>query len=140
MTGQEAQLPIHIATQPTNKSNNPTAEAMLEQLHQDIELAKQCLQRAQQRQAAYANQHRREVVFNEGDQVLLSTRDITLPGGSPKLQPKYVGPFKIKRVVSSVAYELILPEAWRIHPVFHISKLKQYKDSSKEDFPLRATG
>ena len=38
--------------------------------------------------------------------------------------------------MSDVAYELELPDTLKIHPVFHVSKLKQYKDG-KELFPER---
>ena len=60
-----------------------------------------------------------------GDEVLLSTANLRNEERAPKLAPKYIGPFPIKRVVSSVAYELELPDSMsRVHPVFHVSKLK----------------
>jgi hypothetical protein len=39
-------------------------------------------------------------------------------------------------VVSAVAYELALPATMKIHPVFHVSKLREYKDGSQQ-FPER---
>ena len=35
-------------------------------------------------------------------------------------------PFRIQKIVSPVAFGLDLPPGWRIHPVFHTSKLKRY--------------
>jgi len=49
---------------------------------------------------------------------------------------KFVGPYAIKKVVSPVAYELELPASMRIHPVFHVSKLKAFRDGQQE-FPQR---
>ena len=40
-----------------------------------------------------------------------------------------MGPFQIKKKISSVAYELDLPIAWSVHPVFHSSLLKPWRES-----------
>jgi hypothetical protein len=39
---------------------------------------------------------------------------------------KYFGPFKIINRVGSVAYRLELPPDCQVHPVFHISQLKEF--------------
>ena len=76
--------------------------------------------------------------FKVGDQVLLSTANIRNQGRAPKLAPRFIGPFSVCRVVSDVAYELKLPPTMKIHPVFHISKLRQYVDGVNQ-FPTRPT-
>jgi hypothetical protein len=38
---------------------------------------------------------------------------------------KYYGPFKVIKRVSEVAYELELPVGSTVHPVFHVSQLRQ---------------
>ncbi|GKA16110.1 hypothetical protein Tco_0695857 [Tanacetum coccineum] len=43
-----------------------------------------------------------------------------------KLNPRYLGPFKVLEKVGSVAYKLELPqELSRVHNTFHVSKLKK---------------
>ncbi len=136
-SGQHPNLPLSSAVQPANISNNPPAAELLSDLYRDLECAKENLKRAQQRQAHYANQHRREVTFCVGDEVLLSTANLRHELRAPKLAPKFIGPFSISRVISDVAYELTLPDTMsRVHPVFHISKLKPYRDGSAS-FPDR---
>ncbi|GJR04101.1 retrotransposon gag domain, retroviral aspartyl protease [Tanacetum coccineum] len=41
-----------------------------------------------------------------------------------KLSPQFFGPYRVKRVVGLVSYELQLPSDVRIHPVFHVLMLK----------------
>lgn len=137
-SGQQFILPISHAVDAANVSTNPTAAERIEQLNKDLEQAKKNIAEAQKKQAAYADRRRREVKLQVGEQVLLSTEHLSLKVESQtrKLFAKYIGPFKIKRVVSDVAYELELPPTLHIHPVFHISKLKQYIDGSVE-FPHR---
>lgn len=42
-----------------------------------------------------------------------------------KLSAKYYGPFEVEQKVRTVAYKLKLPAKSQIHPVFHVSMLKQ---------------
>ncbi|GJX12706.1 putative reverse transcriptase domain-containing protein, partial [Tanacetum coccineum] len=47
-------------------------------------------------------------------------------GKREKLNPRYVGPFKVLEKVGSVAYKLELPEELsRVHNTFHVSNLKK---------------
>ncbi|GKD85800.1 hypothetical protein Tco_1356954, partial [Tanacetum coccineum] len=47
-------------------------------------------------------------------------------GKRGKLNPRYVGPFKVLEKVGSVAYKLELPqELSRVHNIFHVSNLKK---------------
>jgi hypothetical protein len=137
--GHHPQLPIDEAVKEINVSNNPTAAGRIQQLHDSITRAKSALLKAQQRQAQYADRSRRELVFKVGDQVLLSTEHLALKDKdrTQKLTSKFIGPFSITRGVSSVAYELTLPPSFRIHPVFHVSKLRALKSSTAAEYPGR---
>jgi hypothetical protein len=82
----------------------------------------------------YADQRRREVEFAVDEQVLLNTRDIRLQapyGGTPKLMPRWIGPFPMVEKVGSVAYRLNLPDNLKMHSVFHVLLLKAYHSSDR---------
>ena len=46
---------------------------------------------------------------------------------SEKLIEHFVGPYKIKEIVSSNAIELELPKTIKIHPIVNISRIRLYK-------------
>ncbi|XP_076883370.1 uncharacterized protein LOC143532117 [Bidens hawaiensis] len=54
-----------------------------------------------------------------------------------KLTPKYFRPFMISEKVGNVAYRLDLPEEAQIHPVFHVSLLKETAGPPTKIVPLR---
>ena len=58
-----------------------------------------------------------------------------LPSTKRKLQPPFIGPYRIVEKLTLLNYRLKLPPSFKIHDVFHISQLKQYKDTSS--FPGR---
>lgn len=51
---------------------------------------------------------------------------------SKKLEPKYIGPFKIIEKVHENAFKLELPPTMRQHPVFNVDLLRPYKESPPE--------
>jgi hypothetical protein len=79
----------------------------------------------------------------EGSMVYLSTKNLALPKGrAGKLLPKYVGPYRVQKVLPHCSsYELELPEVLasrRVHNRFHVSLLRPYVESSDALFPERA--
>jgi hypothetical protein len=137
--GQEVLLPLDNAIASLVPSKNPEAADRIKQLKSHLDQARAAIEKAQKRQSRYADQHRRDVQFKIGDQVLLSTKHLKLVGAdqrTPKFACQYLGPFKIKRVVNANAYELDLPPSMRIHPVLNISRLKEYRDG-RSLFPSR---
>jgi transposase InsO family protein len=87
--------------------------------------------KAQAKQAASADLHRKEKIFAVGDMVLLSTENLKIKQPksrtltSNKLLPKYVGPYEILECKGKTAYLLKLPAEWsQIHPVVHVSLLQ----------------
>jgi len=68
--------------------------------------------------------------YKPGQQVWLDTTHLKLPYQKAKLTPKRLGPFKITKEISPVAYRLALPTNWRIHNVFHASLLNPYHETN----------
>ena len=61
--------------------------------------------------------------YKTGDQVWLEGCNLRVERPSIKLAPKRYGPFKIRKVLSPITYQLILPPQWKIHDVFHVDLL-----------------
>jgi hypothetical protein len=105
----------------------PAAQKFTEQMQDALASAKRYLEAAQQKDKHYADKHRRPVLFEVGEQVLLASKNIKLvKGGSHKLLPRYIGPFTITKVVNANAYQLDLPSTMRHHKVINVSWLKKY--------------
>jgi len=90
---------------------------------------------AQDLQKTNADRHGRgnDFVFNEGDYLLVSTKNIADAAvsslGSSKLLPRFIGPFKVLKRAGN-AYTLDLPSWIRIHPTFYVGLLKPYLTST----------
>ena len=106
-----------------------------------LKIAQDNISQAQARQAKYANQHRREEFFQEGDLVLISLENINLPSQAlcptKKFQACYIGPYLLLFKILDNAYKIKLPETLKIHPVFYISKLKWYSETNDHEFLRR---
>lgn len=100
----------------------------LQRLHDVWENVRLNMDLAKQYQAYYNSRHRQHHEFNPGDQVKLDTAHLTLRDHpSAKFRPRFFGPLTIAEKLSPVVYRLHLPpELGRIHPVFHISRLRPW--------------
>jgi hypothetical protein len=82
-----------------------------------------------------ANQHRRNIEFEVGDQVLAHLRKETFFRGTyNKLKLKKIGPCKILRRFGENAYELELPEDVGISPIYNIADLYIYKEDGLKGY------
>ncbi|GKD83689.1 putative reverse transcriptase domain-containing protein [Tanacetum coccineum] len=74
------------------------------------------LQASRDRQRSYADKRRKPLEFQVGDKVTLKVspwKEVIRFGKQGKLNPRYIGPFKILTKVGTVAYRLELPEQLR---------------------------
>ncbi len=104
----------------------PSAHAFVQRCHRTWTRARETLLQVGARTKAKADRHRsKPPVYVAGQKVWLSTKNIPLRSVSNKLAPKFIGPFTVTKIISPVAVRLKLPPVYRrIHPVFHVSKIK----------------
>ncbi|GKF51666.1 hypothetical protein Tco_0148133 [Tanacetum coccineum] len=92
-------------------------------------MIKQRIQAAQDRQKSYTDLKRKPMEFKVRDMVMLKVspwKGVVRFIKRGKLNPRYVGPFKVLAKVGDVAYTLELPqELIKVHHTFHVSNLKK---------------
>nr|GFB51990.1 putative reverse transcriptase domain-containing protein [Tanacetum cinerariifolium] len=102
---------------------------LIQETTEEIVQIKQGMQAARDRQKSYADIKRKPMEFQVGDKVMLKVspwKGVVRFGKRGKLNPRYVGPFKVLERVGDVAYKLdLLEELSRVHNTFHVSNLKK---------------
>jgi len=113
------------------KEKYEAVEKFVERMRKIQEKVKVALGKVQEEMKKFANRKKREKEeYRVGDLVLLSTKDLKwqMKGRRlEKLTKRFVGPYKVKGIVSSNAIELELPKSIKIHPVVNISRVQLYK-------------
>jgi hypothetical protein len=113
---------------------------VLKDAERQVQLVRESLKVVQSRQKSYADKRKRDLSFEIGDFVYLKvspmrgTHRFRVKG---KLDPRYVGPFKIIDRKREVAYQLELPpQLSDVHDVFHVSQLKKCLRVPEEQLPM----
>ena len=123
--------------EPGVEASSEQARLKAEQIPAMQGMLRKELEFVRERMTKYANQRRlKGPTLKEGGVVYLLRRNIRTKRPSDKLDYKKLGPFKIKRQVSTVNYELELPDGMRIHPVFHVSLLEPASPDAKTETQL----
>jgi len=106
------------------------AEKFIEKMKEIQEKAKAALGKAQADMKKYADKRRSDIEeYKVGDLVLLSTKDLKyqiVGRRTEKLTERFVGPYKIKEIISSNAVKLELPSTVKIYLVVNVSRIRKY--------------
>ena len=114
--------------------NNPATQAFIQDIENSNKIAKGVIQQTSACNDDYHNQNRTERTFEVDDLVMLSTKNVSNKSGRNKIpSPKSLAAIPItKTLAEGKAYRLKLPrELKKIHPVFNVSLLKQFKSDPK---------
>ena len=113
--------------QPTRKTNVLTLEQQLSHISEARSAAQEAQRKAQD---SWVTDRPRFTPFEVGTKVWLEGTNLRHPSNlTPKLAPKWYGPFEIAAQISKVAYKLKLPPTWKIYDIFHASLLTPYKET-----------
>ncbi|GKB20653.1 putative reverse transcriptase domain-containing protein [Tanacetum coccineum] len=106
-----------------------TSPELVQETTEKIIQIKQRMQASRGRKKSYADLKHKPMEFQVGDKVMLKVspwKGVVRFGKRGKLNPRYVGPFKVLEKVGSIAYKLELPqELSRVQNTFHVSNLKK---------------
>jgi len=106
------------------------AEKFVTKIKEIQEEAKAALGKAQEEMKKYVDRKREEAdKYKVGDLVILSTKDLKyqmVGRRTEKLMERFIGPYRIKKIVLSNAVELELPSTIKIHLVVNVSRIQKY--------------
>ena len=110
----------------TLKASNKEGTDFASKMQEITDLLRTNMLSAQAAQERFANVNRSTApAYRVGDMVLLSTRNINSARPTKKFDQKYLGPFRVEKVVNPVSYRLQLPhELQLIHDTFHTNLLR----------------
>ena len=105
------------------------------------------LANTQEEQINEANKYPQPHTFREGDMVFISTKDLPLTYANSALetsnqshrktlQHKYIGEFQLGKQRGENAFEVLIPEHWKLSRTFNVSKLKPSRiDNTRQQAP-----
>ncbi|XP_023758993.1 uncharacterized protein LOC111907457 [Lactuca sativa] len=109
--------------------------------NEKIEVIQANIKAAQDRKRSYASLKQKPYDIKEGELVMLKVspwKGVMRFGKKGKLNPRYIGPFKMLKVVGTQAFKLEFPQELQgIHDTFHVSYLKKYFGKEELTIPLK---
>nr|GEY35983.1 putative reverse transcriptase domain-containing protein [Tanacetum cinerariifolium] len=117
-----------------------TGSEIIQETTEKIVQIKQRLQATRDRQKSYADVRHKPLEFQVGDKFMLKVspwKGVVRFVKREKLNPRYIGPFKVLAKVGTVSYRLELPQQLsRVHSTFHVSNLKKCLSDKPLAIPL----
>lgn len=133
--GQHPRVPSSSTTSKSDLEKVPGAMEWLRRLEKQLDVAKESLAAAKDRQKEDADRRRSDCEFAVGQKVKVSRtlfskleKDSLL---SRKLSPKYYGPFEVVKVVNRNAVVLDFPPSFKGHKTVNVEKLQPWNESEK---------
>lgn len=121
--------PRHFGIVDPASCTTPELTDWLRDRQDTMALLQQHLHRARQHMKLTADKKRTDRVFAVGDWVYLKLQPYVQRSlatrSNPKLAFRYFGPFQVLARVGGTSYKLELPDNCKIHPVIHVSQLRQ---------------
>ena len=111
------------------------ADDIAKRMEELLEYGRGHLQKAQLDMEAQANKHRKDVSYDVGAKVWLSSHHVKTARPSKGLEDRQLGPFEVIEKVGA-SYRLKMPPGWRQDSVFHPKLLRPYAD---DPLPGQAT-
>jgi len=109
------------------KGKYKRAKKFIEKIKKIQKEAKTALGKLQEKIKKYVDREKEKVDdYKVEDLVILSTKDLKyqmVGRKTEKLMERFVGPYKVKRIISLNAVELELPSTVRIHLVVNVSRI-----------------
>jgi len=106
------------------------AKKFIEKMKEIQEEARAVLGKVQEEIKKYADRKKGKADdYKVKDLVMLSTKDLKyqmVGRRTEKLIERFVGPYKVKKIISSNTVELELPDIIKIHPVVNVSRIHKY--------------
>nr|GEX38782.1 putative reverse transcriptase domain-containing protein [Tanacetum cinerariifolium] len=135
--GRKFRSPVCWAEVGDRQLNGPE---IIPETTEKIVQIKSRIQEARDHQKSFVDVRQKPLEFQVGDKVMLKVspwKGVIHFGKRGKLNPCYIGPFKILARVGTVAYRLeLLEQLSRVHSMFHISKLKKCMADEPLAIPL----
>nr|GEZ57169.1 putative reverse transcriptase domain-containing protein [Tanacetum cinerariifolium] len=129
LSRKERESPLRVRALTEVREAQILGPELIQETTKQIIQIKQRMQAARDRQKSFADLKRNPMEFQVEDKVMLKIspwKGVVRFGKREKLNPRYVGPFKVLERVGDVAYKLdLLEELSRVHSTFHVSNLKK---------------